>query len=144
MTESFPDIEGAVRTWLRTQTDLAALVGQRIFFGVPKKAIETTFPLITVSRVGGGGGAGEAPTDDALLQIDVWGSLDSSGNGLKATCTTIVNTLRAVLRSVKGRTAMTASVDAFGFVEQTCIWLPDPDNDRPRYSVTAEVTALSS
>lgn len=143
MTDTLPDVEGALRTWLRTQTTVTALVGQRIFFGVPKGATEATFPMIAISRIGGGDAPGDAPVDIALVQFDVWGSIDDSGNGRKAEATAVVNALRSTVRSVAD-TPLTADVDAFGIDVQSVIWLPDPANDRPRYTVTAEVTAISS
>ena len=143
--ETLPDIEGALRTWLRAQTSVTTLLGgQRVFFGIPKGATEASFPLITVARVGGGLDGSDAPVDSALIQWDVWGSIDASGNGKKAEATTLVNTLRSLLAAVRGRTELTASVDIFGCVEQSCIWLPDADNDRPRYSLTTEVIGISS
>lgn len=139
---SYPDVEGALRTWLRGRAAVSALVGQRVFFGVPEKA--STWPLVTVRRVGGGDDPGIAPVDRALVQIDVWGDIDASGHGKKADATTLVNTLRAELSAVDRRTALSASVDALGISVESVVWLPDPDNDRPRYVVTAEVTTLSS
>lgn len=144
MSDELPDIEGGVRTWLREQAPVTALVGQRIFFGVPKKATEGSFPMLVVARVGGALDESEAPVDRPLVQIDAWGSLDASGNGMKAQTTTLVNTVRSLLAAVRGRTALSADVDAFGFDEQSCVWLPDPDNDRPRYSITTEVIGISS
>ena len=139
---SLPDVEGALRTWLRGRTAITALVGQRVFFGVPKKA--DTWPLITLTRVGGGDDQSQAPVDRALIQIDCWGDLDTSGNGKKADATTLVNTVRAELQAVDRRTALSADVDALGINVETVVYLPDPDNARPRYVVTAEVTAVSS
>lgn len=140
--EQFPDVEGALRTWLRTQPSLTALVGQRVFFGVPKGATEATFPLVTIQRVGGGADTSTAPIDRALLQIDCHGSIDASGNGRKAEATALVNTVRALLHSIEN-TSLTATCRALGVTVESVIWLPDPDNDRPRYSVTAEVIAIS-
>jgi len=144
VSDTLPDIEGALRTWLRAQSPITALVGQRVFFGVPKGATEVTFPLITVQLVDASDDASEAPLTQALVQFDVWGSIDESGNGKKAETTVVVNTLRSVLRTVRGRTALTASVAAFGIDAVGIGWSPDPDNDRPRYVVTAEVTAVST
>lgn len=141
--ETFPDVEGALRTWLRAQVSLTALVGQRVFFGVPKGATEVTFPLVTIQRVGGGDDPSTAPVDRPIIQIDCWGSLDQSGNGRKAEATALVNTVRALLQSIEN-TSLTATCRALGTTVESVIWLPDPDNDRPRYSVTAEVMAISS
>lgn len=143
-----PDVEGAVRTWLRAQTSIRALVGQRVFFGVPKGAKETSkessYPMIVVARVGGALDRAVPELDTPLIQFDVWGAIDTSGNGLKADCTTVVNTLRSLLAAMDGRTTLATGTAGFGMQEVSCVWLPDPDNDRPRYVVTAEVTAIST
>lgn len=140
-----PDVEGGVRTFLRAQAGVTAIVGQRVFFGIPKNADENTFPLVVVSRVGGGDDPeGEAPVDNALMQIDCWGGIDTSGNGKKAQAVALVNAVRDALFAVRGRTALSSTVDAAGIVVQSVVWLPDPSNDRPRYSLTAEVTAIST
>ena len=47
---TLPDVEGAVRAWLRAHPRLA-LLGTRVFFGVPEGV---TFPFVTVARIGGG------------------------------------------------------------------------------------------
>jgi hypothetical protein len=46
--------------------------------------------MIVVQRIGGGNDASDAPVDDALVQIDCWGKLEASGNGLKAGATALV------------------------------------------------------
>jgi hypothetical protein len=139
-----PDVEGGVRTFLRANAEVAAIVGQRVFFGVPKGATEATFPLVTVSRIGGGDDFSEVPIDIALLQIDCWGGIDDSGNGKKAEAVSLLNAVRNACLAIRGRTALNSSVDAAGIFVQSVVWLPDPANDRPRYSVTAEVTAIST
>jgi hypothetical protein len=139
-----PDVEGGVRTFLRANAEVAAIVGQRVFFGVPKGATEATFPLVTVSRIGGGDDFSEVPIDIALLQIDCWGGIDDSGNGKKAEAVSLLNAVRNACLAIRGRVALNSSVDAAGIFVQSVVWLPDPANDRPRYSVTAEVTAIST
>lgn len=143
MSDTLPDVEGALRTWLRTRTALTALVGQRVFFGVPKAAREDTFPLVTVQLVGTRPETSEAPIVHHLIQFDVWGSIDDSGNGRKAEALTVVNTLWAQLRDINAETALTASVVAYGLNVESLVWNPDPDNDRPRYTLTAEISARS-
>jgi len=138
----YPDIEGALRTWLRTQTALTAVVGSRIFFGVPRSVTETDFPMVALFRVGGGNDRGDAPIDIALVQFDVWGKIDASGNGVKAGATTAVNALRATLQSVNGPTLLDAHTTCHGITVESVVWLPNPDDDRPRYVVTAEVTSI--
>lgn len=149
MTESYPDIEGGLRTFLRADTGVIAATADvqgaaSVWFGIPKGATEDYFPLITIMRVGGGDDASDIPIDRALLQIDCWGSLHTNGNGNKASATTLVNAVRSALRAVRRRTELATGIYAFGFNVESSIWLPDPDNDRPRYVVTAEGTAISS
>lgn len=136
---TWPDVEGLVRDWLRADAGVAAIVGARVFFGVPKGATESTFPLVTVQRFGGGQADGEAPLDVALLQIDCWGTI-SRGNGVKSVATALVNSVRAALDAVGTDSAAALA----GANVESVVWLPDPDNDRPRYAVTAEVSALAS
>ena len=140
--DAFPDTEGAIRTWLRAQPAVTALVGQRVFFGIPKAATEATFPLVTVQLVSTVPDPSEAPVDRSLIQIDCWGSLDASGNGQKAAATALVNTIRALLHSITQPTPM-GTVTVFGANVESVTWLPDPTNDRPRYVLTAEVTAIT-
>lgn len=135
---TWADVEGLLRDHLRADTGVAAIVGARVFFGVPKRASESTFPLVVVSRVGGGQDASDASLDVALVQVDCWGSI-ANGNGLKAGCTALVNSVRAALDAVG--TDSTAVLK--GANVETVLWLPAVDNDRPRYAVTAVVSAVS-
>lgn len=139
-----PDIEGALRTWLRAQPAVTAIVGQRVFFGVPKAATEASFPMLTVQLVAGADEESDAPVDRSTVQVDVWGSLDESGNGRKAECTALMNAVRAAFRDVRGRTPLTAAVAAFGLNVVGRLWLPDQDNDRPRYVLSVEVTSIAT
>lgn len=139
--EVVPDIEGALRSWLRSNISPSTLVGSRVYFAVPDNP---TYPLVTVARIGGGDDEGETPLDQALLTIDVYGSLNGQGHGDKAGATAVVNAIRSALRQIRGRTTLTDSVDAFGAEVAGVVWSPDPDNGRPHYALTVGVTAISS
>lgn len=145
---TWPDTEGAVRTYLRAYTPLQAEWGQRVWFGTPKVVDEDDFPHAVVFRAGGGQDPGESPVDLAVVQVDVWGSLDASGNGLKADCTRVTGKVQDALELLRTRTNVTlpggSVVALFGAVVESVIWLPDPDNDRPRYAVTSQVTAMAA
>jgi hypothetical protein len=142
MSETFPDVEGAIRQYLRDDQTLVDLLnGRRIFFAVPDSP---TWPLITVSRVGGGDLGDDSPLDVALISLDVWGDIDAGGRPRKIETTEVVNTMRSALQRIRGRTAVTADVDLFGVNVVSTVYAPDPDNGRPHYAVTAEVTAISS
>lgn len=49
---SLPDTEGALRSWLRLNTNIAALVGDRVYFAMPEQDAPE-LPLIVFYRVGG-------------------------------------------------------------------------------------------
>jgi hypothetical protein len=129
------DIEGAVRDALRANAGVSALVGQRVHFGVPTNA---TWPLITVQRVGGGDDPGEAPLDLPLVQIDCWGAERN-----KSQARAVADAVRAWARTVRRATALNTEVKAYGVAVESDLWAPDP-TDRPRYAITASVTARSA
>lgn len=140
---TWPDPEGLTRDHLKADGAVAAIVGTRVFFGIPKRNVEATFPLITVARAGGGQDPGsDAPLDESLLQIDCWGKLDASGNGLKAACTALVNAVRSSLEAMGTETRIAGH--EVGTNIESVLWLPDPDNNRPRYSITAAVAVIAA
>lgn len=139
---TWPDPEGLVQAHLKSDTAVTAIAGFRVFFGIPRKADESTFPLVTVARVGGAQDRSEVPLDVALVQVDCWGSLDAKGNGLKRDCLTLVNTVRASLEAMGTVTPIAGH--QVGVNVESVLWLPDPDNARPRYSITAEVAAIAA
>lgn len=140
MTVEWPDVEGGVRAYLRADGDVRAALGgsQRVFFGVPTSP---TWPLAVVSRVGGGSDTSDVPIDLALIQVDCWGAITTAGTGDKAGATALVNAVRSALEAMGDHTA-TPTCRLVGADVESVLWLPDPDNDRPRYALTAEVTAL--
>lgn len=140
MSDPFPDVEGGIRAYLRADPGVQAALGgsQRVFFGIPTTP---TWPLIVVAQVGGGDDDSEAPVDRPSIQIDCWGAITPSGTGDKAGATALVNAVRSALKRMRNQT-VTPTCRLLGARVESQIWLPDADNDRPRYSVTAEVTAI--
>lgn len=136
---SYPDVEGAVKACLVA----ANVCGGRVFFGVPSPVTESTFPLATVQRVGGGDDPGEAPLDLALIQIDVWGRKDAAGHTDKAAARAEANAVRTALGEIRGATALSPTVTAYGAAVESDLWAPDP-SDRGRYVITALVTARAA
>lgn len=128
-----PDVERTAVTWLRTRTDVTALLGQRIATEVPANP---TFPLVRLTRVGG-----VAPVLDHLdagrLQVDVWGDTKQQARDAAATV------LSALITDLPGTTVdgvvVTGVVQDLGFT-----WQPDPDTDRPRYLFGVAVFAHRS
>lgn len=143
MSEEWPDVEGALRTYLRANAGVqTALGGQRVFLAVPD---DPPWPLVTVTRVGGGESAtSDAPVDQALVSIECWGEIDANGRPKWLALMTVVNAVRSALDVIRGRTTLSSDVDGFGITVAGVVRAPDPDNGRPRYVVTAEVTAICS
>lgn len=142
-TLTFPDVEGGVRAYLRSYADVVALVGQRSFFGIPTNA---TYPLIVVSRAGGTDDDTDAPFDQALIRLSCWGVLYSDTDptkrhGDKAGCRAVANAVRAAIASLTHVPATAAGVFLAGGSVVADTWEPDPDDDRPCYSLLAQITA---
>lgn len=129
------DIEGGVRTHLRATAGITALVGQRVYFGVPD---DPTYPLITVQRIGGGDDPGDAPLDLPLLQIDVWGA----GRN-KAQARAVADAVRVWARSIRRATDLDGTTTAYGVTVESDIWAPDP-SDRPRYTITCSLLSRTT
>lgn len=143
---TFPDVEGGVRAFLRANTGVAALVGQRVFFGVPDSP---TWPLVTVQRVGGGDDLSEAPIDLALVQLDCWGRLYSDTNpdsthGDKAQARAVANAVRAAVHEIRSDGTVYAGCVLYGASVNSDLFVPDPDNDRPRYSLLTSWSARAA
>lgn len=126
-----PDVEKVISAYLRSRTEVTALVGDRIYTEIPKTP---TFPLVRLTRVGG------APItsrplhiDQAIVQVDVFGGPKTQARLLAETC-------RHVLSEAHEATHTGASVDdvVFGAFQ----WLPDPSFEptKPRYSFDAAIT----
>lgn len=140
MSEQWPDIEGALRTWIRAEPTITSIVSTRVFFATPPDASEATYPLIKLFRVGGGdSGSSDAPIDEAQIQFDCEAKLRD-----KATALALKNALRSLLFSVRSPTAITANVVLFGAGVTTDLYLPDPADGRPRYVLTATVTSRAN
>lgn len=133
--DDFPDVEEGMRAYLRANAGIQAVVGGRVFFGVPKSS--PTFPLITLSRVGGGDDASEAPIDQAVVMFNCWG-------GSKIEALRAANAIRRALRLIRGKTQVATGVFAHGAQVDGVVFSPDPADDRPRYVVTSRVTATAA
>lgn len=139
-----PDVEGAARAFLRADAGVAALVGTRCFFGIPDAP---TWPLVVVSRIGGGDDTSDAPLDQAVLQVDCWGRLyddtdaTKSSHGDKAGCRAVANAVRSAFASLTHQPATAAGCFLYGASVSTDVWRPDIDDDRPRYLLVVNLTA---
>lgn len=138
ITRSYPDVEGALRTWLRTIPDLTSLVSTRDFFAIPDN---TDWPLIVVTLVGGGPQRTNPPVLDALIQFDCWGSPRPDGKAQKDEAASVMMTLVGVLESLQSGTNLNADTQAMGASVESMNWVPDPDTNQARYVVTATISA---
>ena len=141
MSDDYPDVEGALRTWLRARPAVQGVVAQRVWFGIPK--VDPVFPLVVVSRIGGTNAAGDAPVDEPLVQIDCWGDIHANGNGNKASALGVANVVRAELLDLVNDTTIAPGVRA-AIASVDMAYSPDPDNDRPRYVLTVAGSFISA
>lgn len=130
------DVEKIVSAYLRSRSEVTALVSDRVYTEIPSDA---TVPLVVLNRLGG------APVrsrqlwlDSARLQFDCYG-------GSKKTTLTVAETVRACLWDAATATHTGGTVTAVTFGE--LLWLPDETwlttngKARPRYLFDATVTA---
>lgn len=124
-----PDAELVVTTFLRAQTDVAALVGTRVTTALPP---QPTWPAVTVNRIGG------VPTlpgylDLATLRLECWGTT-------KQQAETVARTVEAAMLTLPGVHA-TATVTDARQEGEGLRWDPDTtfEPDRPRYVMTYDV-----
>lgn len=117
------DVEAAIREWAR---DTVTGVNGRVFFGAAKAAL----PQIVLARLGG-------PDDSAFIQFDVWGSDKAEAADAAAELATAVDALDRYVSDDATTILHGATVDGIR-------WLPDPDDDRPRYVVDATFTASAN
>ncbi len=119
------DVERLVSELLRSDPDVVALVDQRVYTELPKRA---EYPLIRFQRVGGAPLTVPAVLDSARIQVDAYG-------GTKAQARTIAATARGVIEArlpgVWDSGASTVSSVRLG----TLRYLPDTtfDPNKPRY-----------
>lgn len=145
--EDWPDVEGAMRTYLRNDAGLVPLINGRVFFSVPKNSsgkgvAEGSFPLILVTRIGGGESRGEAPLDMALLQFDVMGKKSEQAGGGKGPTTIVALALQKAISKIRGRTELTPGVTAFNARIASSFYSPFPGDDRPRQIITAVIPSI--
>ena len=140
--EDWPDIEGALREWLRADADIQAVVGTRVFFGIPRNS-SSAFPCIMITRIGGGQMTGDAPVDNALMQFDVYGELAEEGGG-RLQVTTAALALRKTLSKIVGRTRLNSTVVCFDPRVSVQVFSPLPGDDRPRVLITGTFPCIYS
>jgi hypothetical protein len=130
------DAEAVARTWARGLN--LASVGSKVFFGIPKPpptanpaTWRPNYPLIALSRVGGGPDA-DLPSDDARIQFDVWADD-------KATAARIATQLVGHASAIGGD-VVAGAVIAGALVLMGPLWRPDQTAQLARYVVDVQFT----
>lgn len=129
---TFVDMEGALRDYLKTVPALSALVGSRVFLGIPSGG--TSLPFIQLSRVGGGPDV-LTPLDNAEISFSCWGAKKEEAANVSAA-------LVSVLESMTAGTELESGLKCGGASVLLWLWSPDTSTDKPgaRYLVDARIT----
>lgn len=125
---SFVDAEDVVKEWLLT-TSVAPLVTNKIFLAMPKGA---PLPSVILSRVGGTSmPESDAPIDAARISFAVWAANRPQAKTIRT----------ALLGEIESIGYQPEYVGTVGRIKSglllSDIWLPDPEDDVPRYIVDA-------
>lgn len=126
-----PDVEALTCNYLRRRTDIAALVGLRVYTALPP---DPQWPLITITRIGGGPDAWPYRLDQARLQIDCWADTKAQAHDLARTAQTALWAMPDVSHAT-GTVTHVAPDGPF-------LWLPDDTypTPKPRYLFGVTVT----
>lgn len=121
MTDQLPDAELISVVYLRQHSPVTSLVGSRVYTELPAGP---TWPLVKATRTGGPPQS-HGTLDAAFVQVEAYGSTKAEARQVAAT-------------------VQAAFVDADGFTDSGAYitateplsglqWLPDPDDQQPRY-----------
>ena len=128
------DVEQLLATFLRAQTEVTDLVGDRVYTDLPH---DRTYPLVLVQRIGGNHVV-QVPMwlDSALVQFDVYGGTHKQAFALMSVCISVIAE-RAIRAHPEGCvTGVTSDSIAYNPEED----FVDPQGHaRPRYTTTVNV-----
>lgn len=136
MSFVIPDVEDAIRTWLRGLTEVTALVDHRVWWSADPRS---DFPYLVVSLVGSPPETSDAPIVHRTLQID---AIDTERQ--RTRCFAVIAAVESALLSIRQPVALSTDVVCYGAVVQSVLYLPDPGSAAPRYTMTVEVTVRST
>lgn len=129
-----PDIEQLMSSFLGDQSEIVALVGDRVYTAVPKAPV---WPLLLVRRIGGVPIVGNPlRVDQPIVQLDAYG-------GTKKQARDLCETARAAIQQRVQGTHATGVVASFRFGNMN--WLPDQfyEPAKPRYVADVTLTVRS-
>lgn len=132
------DVEGAVRTWLRAHARINAVVGQRVFFGLPTGRLS----CITFTQSGGGPDK-TGPIDRPVLSFSCWAAYTANVSaGTKDDAQAIRSALTDALMDLDGIDVN--GVHLFDATVLSSSFQPDTSTTPtvPRYVVDAELRAV--
>lgn len=136
------DVEGAVRTWLRTHPRILDAVGPRVFFGLP----QTHKTCITLHQSGGSPEA-NGPVTRPLLSFSCWASYDGTTAGTRLEAQAVRSALLDVLQNLQTLDITTPDglVRLFDATVTTDLFLPDTSTTDtvPRFVIDAEIRAAA-
>jgi hypothetical protein len=128
----FPEVEGPIKAWLKTQTSVAALTegGRHVYFAAPDLKTAKPSCWLTVRRIGGAPQA-VVPLDQPLMSFEAWGRT-------KAAASKLAEATANALWALEG--PITLSDDLVLLSSRVTLWLFQPDptlSEHPRYVVDA-------
>jgi hypothetical protein len=127
-----PNAEAIVSGYLRSVPEVSSLVGTRVYTVLPRKETDREFPLVRVSRIGGGPTEAPAYLDRALLSVEVWG-------GTKNEARTIAATIAGALDEIDGYS--TTDGYATGSSPGALRYIEDADFEPPKARYVVDVVA---
>ncbi len=133
-TYLYVDVEGPLRTWVRSLATINALVASpSAFFGFPAGR---ALPVITMYRIGGGPAGGDHPVEEADVSFTVWAETKAAAAAIAAALVTALRNLASQV--VEG-------VELKSVTNITSLFQPDTstDPDTPRYIVDATVVCIA-
>lgn len=125
------DVEALVSQYLRSQSEVTAYVGQRVYTVLPD---DKTFPLVRLTRVGGVPPMSRPlHIDNARIQIDVFG-------GSKATALDAMDAIREELAKLPDEAPVQPLGVVCGVRFGPLAYLPDESFERPKPRYVQDVT----
>lgn len=123
------DVEQIASAYLRSRTEVTDLVADRVWTEIPNLP---TFPLVKLTRVGGGPAGAPAHLDRAIVQIEAYGGTKYEARRLAATCAAVLDSHEVAGTDLHGGYVT-------GSEPGSLRYLPDEEtrtskeNARPRY-----------
>ncbi len=137
---TYPDVEGGLKAWLPTVPQVAALVGDRVFFSIPDN---TEWPLIVITQVAGGPESSATPLNVPWIQLDCWAApVPGARKPRKKQASDLALSVCGALMGLTSGT-VAGSCRFLGAQVLSCVFEPNSETNQARYAVTAEISATA-